>query len=146
MYMKKKELFLIKIFILISSLTITIYGLIITFSLELGLCSFERGVKKCLFEHDSIYGDPLIFGALFLLIVSIFTFLISNTIFKKWLIFTAAWMSFTVILVVLAPAYDYSFFGGPTKENVSIWMGTLFVFISILMFIIMSVRERKYNK
>ena len=88
--------------------------------------------------------EPLTFGLMSLFITSIFTFFISDKSFKKWLIFTAVWMISTVILVLLAPVSGGGPLGlGPDKELVSIWMSSLFVFISILMFIIMSVRERQ---
>ena len=91
--------------------------------------------------HD--YVDPIAFSSLFYFIAVFFTFFISNKTFKKWLKFTITWFIFDVIFVIISPTYSPYFFGGPTKESVSIWMGSFFVIISLLMFITMTVKERR---
>ncbi len=140
----KKDFLFVKIGIVFTSFIITVYGVLVTFSTEIGLCYFDDNMRKCMIKYNQAYGDPLIFGALFLFITSIFTFFISNTIFKRWLIFTSAWVIVTTILVILAPVSAGDPLGiGPDRELVSIWMSSFFVIISVLMFVVMSMRERK---
>ena len=143
---KEKNVYYWKFFLVIFTLLGLGHSYLMIYSEELGIYKKNNDFIILIFGYNA-YTDSICFIFLSLFITSIFTFFISDKIFKKWLIFTAVWMISTVILVLLAPVSGGGLFGlGPDKELVSIWMSSLFVFISILMFIIMSVRERKYNK
>ncbi len=98
-------------------------------------------------QYDDYIRVLLFWVSLAIFVVSLFTFFVSDKIYKKWLIFTSVWMVVTIASVILAPVSAGGPFGiGPDKESVSVWMSSLFVIISILMFIIMSVRERKKTR
>ena len=126
-------------------------GAIVSFIL--GILSFDPYVygicvetKKCLFDGWSFsISEPLILTSISYFITSIFTFLISDSIFKRWIKFAIAWMIMAVIAIAVSPVYSPYIFGGPTKESVSIWMGTLFVIISLTMFAVMTWRERRHK-
>ena len=106
--------------------------LIIISSALLGPCNFKLG--KCL-GGDSILITRTFFHIFSsLLIVSVILFFINDNIFIKWLRFAAAWILATLIFVIISPANSSSIIGlSPTKELVSIWMGALFVIISIFL-------------
>ena len=78
-------------------------------------------------------------------LISLFLFLVNDNIFKKWLIFSLVWLVLSFILILVTPEYS----GGwgpnfnPDRETVSIWMGVLFVIISLVLIIWQSVKERK---
>jgi len=88
-----------------------------------------------LFVYNS-YTDSSMFLSLFLVVVSLFLFLVSDKVFIKWLKFALLWFGLTIILVIMAPVYRGGWLGiGPTKESVSIWMGSLFAILSLGQFI-----------
>lgn len=90
------------------------------------------GYKICINTTSQIIGKPLFFSSFFLIIISPFLFLISDKIFFKWLKFALVWFVLTIIFITLAPVYTGGWMSfGPTKESVSIWMGTLFVITSL---------------
>lgn len=93
------------------------------------LCNYN---EYCIFSYNA-YVDPLMFLSLFTLAISFFLFFISDKIFIKWLKFAASWMGITALFVLLAPVYTGGWMSfGPTKESVSIWMGSLFVILSLI--------------
>ena len=98
--------------------------------------------ETCIFAGwRKTISEPLFIVSTSVFISSIFTFFISNRLFTRWLIFTIAWLVAAVICIALAPVYTSNILGGPTKESISIWMGTLFVIISLIMFAVMTWRE-----
>jgi hypothetical protein len=96
---------------------------------KLGTC--HKG-DYCFFQYMN-YIDPLAFYSLFLFAVSISLFFINDNIFLKWLRFAGAWIILSIFAIAIAPNHSGGIlsFGGPTKEDVSIWMGTLFVILSL---------------
>jgi hypothetical protein len=67
------------------------------------------------------------------LVVSPALFFVRDTVFLKWLRFAIVWFAVAVVLIVLAPVSTGGWMNfGPTKELVSIWMGALFVVISLV--------------
>ncbi len=100
--------------------------------------------ENCLFLGWRLsVSKPLFLISLSVIVTSIGTFFISNRTFKRWIKFAIAWMIMAVIAIAVSPVYSPYIFGGPTKESVSIWMGTLFVIISLTMFTVMTWRERR---
>ncbi len=98
-------------------------------------CPFDA-VRLTVFE-------PLVLSTLPLLVVSPFLFFISDAVFLKWLRFAVVWFGVTAIFVIMAPVYTGGFMGfGPTKEGVSIWMGILFVVVSLIR-ILLAYRKSK---
>jgi hypothetical protein len=107
-------------------------------------CHKSENIICSLFSVHFDFFEYLAWFSLICFPALLFTLFISDTIFKKWLIFTAIWIALTIIFVALTPVSGGGPLGlNPDKEMVSIWMSSLFVIISIPMFIIMSVRERK---
>ncbi len=100
---------------------------------NLGLC--RQGIS-CLFKYN-VYVDPLMFLSLSLLVITPFLFFVSDAVFLKWLRFAVLWFGVTAIFIIMAPVYTGGFVGfGPTKESVSIWMGSLFVVASLVQIIL----------
>jgi len=96
---------------------------------KFGLCV---SINDCfLNSYKKIFAEPLFFYSFSLLIISLFLFFISDAVFLRWLKFALVWSLFTVIFVILAPVYTGGMDFGPTKELASLWMGVLFVFLSL---------------
>lgn len=112
--------------------------------LYFGPCHFS--LNKCLWGNSIMIYRTLFHILLSLMSTSIFTFFISDNIFKKWLRFSLIWFIIDAIFVLLAPTVSPYFYGGPDKESVSVWMGVLFVIISIIMFIVLTYKEKKDHK
>lgn len=112
-------------------------------------CSNDRVDNYCFLDgyFDTIL-EPLVFVILSLFAASVFIFFISDRTFKKWLKFAAIWFLVDVIWIIKSPVISHYEFDiiPSTKESVSIWMGSLFVIISLVMFIILTIKERKFQK
>ncbi len=132
----------------ISLVSFIVFAMYVIFHLY--VCPYEKyyesGYRGCdLLIYQDVFLEPIATFCLALFTISIFTFFVSEKIFKKWFIFTVFWIIITTSFVFLAPVSAGGPFGiGPDKELVSIWMSGFFVIISILMFIIMSLRNRKH--
>ncbi|PIP28651.1 MAG: hypothetical protein COX29_00020 [Candidatus Moranbacteria bacterium CG23_combo_of_CG06-09_8_20_14_all_35_22] len=80
-----------------------------------------------------IISGPLFIMGLTILIISIFLFFINDKIFLKWLRFAGVWIILSIFAIAITPSHSGGIlsFGGPSKEDVSIWMGALFVILSL---------------
>lgn len=107
-----------------------------------GLCNINIG--NCMFVPlKRVFSEPLSIFSVFFLIVSSLLFFISDKIFLRWLRFAIYWAGLAVFFVIVSPVHSGGFVSlSPTKESVSIWMGILFVIISVIMFIVLAIRER----
>lgn len=118
--------------------------------LKFGLCEnvYTFGnYEGCLDKSSQITGKPLFFTSVAILVASLFLFFVHDIVFKKWLRFAMVWILLTIVFVMLAPVSTGGFINfGPTKELVSIWMGVLFVIISLVLIIWQSVKEGKGKK
>lgn len=97
----------------------------------IGPCDFR--LSRCL-GGDSIYMVRTIFHIfLAILIISPFLFFINDKIFLKWLRFAGVWIVLSILAIIITPSHSEGIlsFGGPSKELVSIWMGVLFVILSL---------------
>ncbi|MFA6047644.1 MAG: DUF202 domain-containing protein [Parcubacteria group bacterium] len=88
--------------------------------------------------------SPLFVLSMAMLLVSIILLFINDRIFLKWLRFAIVWVILSIILIALTPEYS----GGwvpmnPDRESVSIWMGSLFVVLSLAKIIWDSWKEKK---
>ena len=111
------------------------YTYIAAYGNELGLCKVKNGMESCMINYNS-YIDSLGFLSISIIITDIFLFFISDKIFLKWLRFASIWCVLTIIFISSAPVYTGGFMSfGPTKELISIWMGTLFVILSLAQFV-----------
>ena len=105
----------------------------------------DYSLSRCFFGNSILFFRTVFHICLSILSVSIFTFFISDRIFARWITFAIVWMIMAVSAIAISPIYSPYIFGGPTKESVSIWMGTLFVIISLTMFAVMTWRERRHK-
>ena len=120
------------------------YGWLAAYGNEFGLCEIEKGVEECIFNYN-VFIDPILFYSIFFLITSLILFFITYKIFLKWLRFAAVWVMLSVIIIIATP----SSCGGwmplycLEKEDVSIWMGSLLLILSIAQIGWGSWKERK---
>lgn len=131
-----------RIMMVLLGLVVFGYGWVVSFANKIGLCKIENGTEKCLVSY-SPYIDSLGFLSVSLIIVSIFLFFVSDLVFKKWFKFAVAWFMVTSIFIFFAPTSSTQIIGNPTKEDISIWMGSLFVIISLIQIIILSKKQKK---
>ena len=106
---------------------------------------FSKIRQECLLDQYRLTViKPVVFFLIALTVVSIFLIAINDNVFKKWLKFGIAWILITIFFVSLVPVYSGGWIGlNPTKDLVSIWMGALFVIISLILIIWQSIKERK---
>ena len=107
-------------------------GLVVVLgSLYIGICDFK--FSRCFGGNNILFTRTLFHFSLSILSISPFLFFIADSVFKKWLRFTAVWFILALIFIILAPEYQGGWIGiGPEKESVSIWMSSLFVIISLV--------------
>ncbi len=97
-------------------------------------CNYK--LTRCLWGNSILITRTFFHIFLAILASSLFTFFISDKTFFKWLRFAVAWFALDAIFVTMAPVYTGGWINfDPTKELVSIWMGSLFVIISLIMFV-----------
>ncbi len=115
-------LFLVGIFI----------GYIIFYPYEFGICNPLS--KNCIFSTlKRTVAEPLFLFSVISFIISPFLFFINDKIFLKWLRFAGVWIVLSILAITITPSHSEGIlsFGGPSKELVSIWMGALFVILSL---------------
>ncbi len=141
---------IVKMTIIVWSVVIlTLYVLYNTF-----LCPYERFqvlqyTKQCwLLQYQLTVIKPMMFLISAILFTSLFTFFISTKTFKRWIIFSTIWMILAALWISQASVRSTGFPSViPTsKEEVSTWMGSLFVIISLGMFAVMTLREKCAKK
>ena len=93
----------------------------------------------------SNFTDPLIFlsGAYF--IISIVVCFLDDNIFKKWSIFALIWLFVSLYSILKASNHAIGLLDSD-REQVSIWMSTLFLIISIVMIIVWTIQEKRKLK
>lgn len=121
------------------------YSYVVSYSNNLGLCEVNKGVEKCVFEYNS-YIDAFGFSSVSIIIIAIILLFISDKIFLKWLHFAVVWIVLSIIAIVVTPEYaGTGVLSGPNREMVSIWMGSLFVIISLIKIIWDSKQKKLKN-
>ena len=127
-----------RIITLILSTSIVFGGLIyekyFCFAVNYDSCPFDK--------YRLIIFEPAVIMSLSLFVMSLLLFFINDLVFKKWLKFAIAWFVLASVFIYLAPTYSTQVVGNPTKESISIWMGSLFVIISLVQIIL----EHKKSK
>ncbi|HRY82978.1 MAG TPA: hypothetical protein P5099_03925 [Candidatus Moranbacteria bacterium] len=126
---------------------ISLFGIVVGYLIfspyNYGLCNLSG--EYCMFSSlKKTLAEPLFMVSMFFLSASFFLFFVNDSIFKKWLCFALGWFLLTTILIILAPVSTGGWMNfGPTKELVSIWMGSLFVILSLIQIIWQSIKARK---
>jgi cell division protein FtsW (lipid II flippase) len=132
-----------RIVILLLSIIVFGYCYIASNNLKLGLCHVESGQQKCIVHYNN-YIDPLAFMSIFIFAVSIVLFFINDKVFLKWLRFAVVWVILSTILIALTPEYSGGWISmNPDKESVSIWLGLLFVILSLAKIIWDSKKQKR---
>lgn len=86
---------------------------------------------------------PIVWSSMFFIFVSLILFFVSDFVFKKWLKFAIIWFALAAIFIAFAPTSSTQVIGNPTKETVSIWMSSLFVIISLVQLITLSIKQKR---
>lgn len=106
---------------------------IFMFGSYVSTCDYK--VAKC-FWGDSILVTRTFFHiALAATVVSPFLFFFNDKFFTRWFRFALIWFFLAIVFVALTPEQHNFMSLNPDKETVSIWMSTLFVIVSLVMFI-----------
>ncbi len=122
-------------------LGISLFNIALVIMRDLYFCTYDF-YENCIMIGYGEFLSGLFWISISIFLTSIFTFFISDKIFKKWLKFTFWWFLVAIIWIAISPD-SVNFLAIPaTKENVSIWMSVGFVIISIIMFIWMSIKEK----
>ncbi|XLQ20263.1 MAG: hypothetical protein ACKUBY_00595 [Candidatus Moraniibacteriota bacterium] len=133
--MKKK--YIKRVEVLVIAITFFTYSYIAAY------LDIKNNLFEIIFEYNW-YVDPIAWMSLGLLITAIFTFFISDKIFKKWLKFTFWYFFISVIWIMISSESSGSFIEIlDTKEQVSTFASIMFVIISLIMFIWLTIKEKK---
>ena len=112
------------------------------FGSYIGPCEYSLG--RCLGGNSIPVTRTLVHFVIALLIISPSLFFVSDSIFKKWLRFSAVWFLMTIVFIVLSPEYRGGWLGfGPEKESVSVFMSISLVILSFGQLTWESWKERK---
>lgn len=129
--------------VLTCGVSIFCYSWVASYGNKLGLCKTINKVRDCIINYNS-FVDALAFYSVSLIVISLFLFFITDKIFLKWLRFAAIWVILSIILIALTPEYPSGgIMSGPDREMVSIWLGGLFVVVSLGKIVWDVVKERK---
>lgn len=93
-------------------------------------CNYK--ISRCFWgNNEMVMATFHIFTAI--LIISIFLFFITDKVFLRWLRFAGVWIVLSMLVIVVTPEHHEGLlsFGGPSKEEISIWMASLFVILSL---------------
>lgn len=104
-----------------------------------------KGYKKILLDIDDYLGVPMVFFSVSLIVLSLIIFFLNNSIIKKWLKLSIPLAIFCWIIILITPVSSLGFLT-PERAQVSIWMSTLFLVISIIMITIWTIQEKKKLK
>ena len=111
----------------------------------IGPCKYN--ISRCFWGNYILITRTLFHIFLTILAISPVLFFVSDYTFKMWIKFTIIWFIIGSILVLLAPVSIGGFINfRPTKELVSIWMGILFVIISLVWIIWQKIKEKTDKK
>ncbi|HPN54837.1 MAG TPA: hypothetical protein PLB52_02785 [Candidatus Moranbacteria bacterium] len=131
-----------RIAILFIGIIMLVYGYAVVNNKKLGLCKNENGKEICILHYNS-YIDSVMFFSLAVILISLILFFITDKIFLKWLCFAVIWILLSIFLIAITPERHAFFNMDPDKETVSIWMGLLFIILSLIQIIWQSWKERK---
>lgn len=104
-----------------------------------------KGYKKILSDIDDYLGVPVVFFSMSLIVLSLILLFLNNSIFKKWLKLSIPLAIFCWIIILITPVSSLGFLT-PEREQVSIWMSSLFLIISIVMIVIWTIQEKRKSK
>ncbi len=128
--MKNLKLIKVALFLFLGFLLIVSY---------FGPC--DSKVMKCLGGNSIFLTRTLVHLVIPAILSVAVLLLLSDSIFKKWIKFAVGWIFVSLIAIAATPEYGGGFLD-PDREQVSIWMSSLFLIISIILMIVWSVKER----
>jgi len=93
----------------------------------------------------SDFTDPLLFLSVAYFIVSVIVYFLNNNVFKRWNIFALIWLFISLFFISKTSSHAVGLLDSD-KEQVSIWMSSLFLIISVTMITIWTVQEKRKLK
>lgn len=123
--------------------TALFFGLVFLLILSyIGPC--ENRVMKCLGGNSILLVRTFVHLVIPIIFSLFILFFLSDNIFMKWFKFSLGWVFLSLFFIFITPEYS----GGwvsftPDREQVSIWMSSLFFIISLVLITFWSLRERK---
>lgn len=107
----------------------------------------ESNIRRCFWNSDMYILQTMFHFLIPISLISLITFFLSDNLFKKWFIFGVIWFFISLFFISITPEYSGGWISlTPDREQVSIWMSSLFLIISLILIIIWSVKERKSAK
>ncbi len=120
---------------------------VVVFQSNIGFCENVNGYSRnCLFSNffEKFIGESFFDLSLSLFIVSVIIFFVRNEVFKKWVRVMRWWFPISIVLLSIIPSRGHGFLPPLiSKEEVSLFVGVLFVFSSFIIFIKESKRLQK---
>lgn len=127
---------------------LSIFIIISVFIYDKYFCFSGNFKNKCfLLEYKDALIDPLFYFIVSLLAVSVSLFFVKNSVFNRWIKFAIGYVIVAWFIILSTPVDVHSF--NPLKierYNVSIWMSSLFLIISLVLITIWQIKERKGQK
>lgn len=113
-----------------------------------GYCGvYPESCFASVFFDDIVFSvlEPLFNISLSVVMASFFLFFTRNEVFASWFKFAKWWLPLSLILIILSPTDGSSAFFPAlfSKELTSMWMGGLFVVISLLLIGVKSLQLRE---
>ena len=111
-------------------------------------CFSGKYNDKCFFlEFRNAIWEPIFYFFISLSIISVFLFLVQDSVFNKWIKFAIGYVIIAWIIILSVPVRIHSL--SPItieRYNVSIWMSSLFLVISLILLAIWQFKEKKSSK
>src|SRR3989344_3201373 len=124
------------------SFLLLVVGYLLAYPELFGWCLDNDSI--CISKFSKNFGEPVFFMSLSLLVVSVVLVFFTDTLFRIWMKFAFGYLIFFAILITMLPTACQSWlFSCLTKENGTFLAGGLFVFLSLLIIIISSIRNRR---
>ncbi|MDH4330108.1 MAG: hypothetical protein OEV93_00975 [Candidatus Moranbacteria bacterium] len=121
---KKKESI-----ILMTSIILFLIGYAIVYPENMGIC--DRNNDACIYSMPTFtIGEPLLFGSISLVVVSIFLFFTNKKSFDIWKKFSIIYLPIAIILILITPVTS----GGLiniNKELTTMWLAGIFFVVSL---------------
>ncbi|MEF3692342.1 MAG: hypothetical protein V3574_04800 [Candidatus Moraniibacteriota bacterium] len=126
-------------------LLLSIFIIIFEFIYNNYFCFSGNYSNKCFFlEFRNALWEPFVYFFISVAVISAFLFLVKDKIFYKWIKFAIGYAVIAWFVILSTPVGMHSF--NPIiieREQVSIWMSSLFLVSSLVLITFWSIKERK---
>jgi len=121
-----------------------IAGYLLFYPYKYGICL--SGDETCLFVGlRKSFAEPLFIFSFALFAFSVFGLFIKNEVLERWTRFGVSLSVLCWFFILITPVRSSGLLT-PDREEVSVWMSSLFLIISMVMIIIWTVQERRKLK